>query len=87
MTAPQFIWGGTVSPWRVTATPGTDGIWLVRFVKTAMSLEAIDQTAAWLPSGEWDHRRWWPHGALVPPALRVHVEQWLRDHPLLREVG
>ncbi len=82
----QLIWAGTVSPWRVTAAPGPDGVWLVRFTKAGMSLEAIDQTAAWLPSGHWDVRRWWPHGAKVPPALRLHVEQWLRDHPLLREV-
>lgn len=83
MSDERLIWAGTVSPWRITATPGPDGVWLVRFRKSGMSLDEIDQAAIWGPDG-WDARRWWPHGAKVPPALRVHVEAWLRDHPLLR---
>lgn len=85
MSDERLIWAGTVSSWRITARPGPDGTWIVRFCKVNDHRKLLDMSAAWLPSGEWDHRRWWPHGAAVPPALRQHAEAWLKDHPLLRE--
>lgn len=87
MSDERFVWGGAASPWKVTARPGPDGAWLVRFLKIGDRGKQLDQVAAWLPPGEWDSRRWWPHSVKVPPALRQHVEAWLREHPILREVG
>jgi len=50
---------------------------LVRFLRRNSQLR---QTAAWLPSGQWDTSRWHPTGSrLVPPAALAIVEAWLKE--------
>lgn len=69
----------------VTARAGLNGCWLVTFIRRGRNgHKVLDQCAAWLPGGWWDERRWHPMGArLVPAAVVLEVEQWLRGYLLI----
>lgn len=69
----------------VTARAGLNGCWLVTFIRRGRNgHKVLDQCAAWLPGGWWDERRWHPIGArLVPAAVVLEVEQWLRGYLLV----
>ena len=69
--------GLTVTAWP-NPQPGQGG-WLVRFLRRNTQFKLLDQTAEWLPRGDWDRWQWHPVGCgRVPPAALAAVEAWLQ---------
>ena len=72
----------------VTARPGPNHQWLVKFVRKNSKRKFLDQCAAWMPDGEWDGSRWLPYRSqLVPPEMLTRVQDWLRGRPAVVEVA
>ncbi|GDX76274.1 hypothetical protein LBMAG41_13500 [Cyanobium sp.] len=72
----------------VTARPGANRYWIVTFVRRNSRKTILDETAAWMPDGEWDGSRWLPfRSQLVPPDALQRVQDWLQGRPVPAEVA
>ena len=70
--------GLTVTAWR---SAGNHSCWLVRFLRRNTQRKLLNQTAEWLPQGNWDRLSGWDpiRHHLIPPAALAAVEAWLAE--------